>query len=197
MFAIYTDSLVRCPSAHCGIYGFKPTCKRIPSGGLRTHMIGKEAILSTQGPMTVDRDALELFVEVVMATEPWLVDPSLTVKPWIRHKFDRPLKIGIQWSDGVVQPHPPMIRALKEVAAACKAAGMEVVDWDCTNLKHDYAWEVLSSLYWTDGGEETLGRLKAAGEPVLPLTKFIILEQPAVKKMTMHEMWAVSAVQSS
>jgi amidase len=179
---------IRCPAAHCGIYGFKPTCKRIPSGGVRTHMVGKEAILSTLGPMTVDREALQLFVDVVMASEPWLIDPSLTVG-WRKHTYDKPLKIAVQWSDGVVQPHPPMIRALKEVAAACKAAGMEVVDWDCTELQHDKAWEILSSLYWTDGGEETLGRLNGAGEPVLPLTKFIIQEQPAVKSLTQHEMW--------
>ena len=156
-------------------------------------MIGKEAIHSTMGPMAADREALELFTEVVMASKPWLLDPSLSLQPWVRHKFDHPLRVAVQWTDGVVQPHPPMIRALKEVVAACKSAGMEIVDWDCTSLQHDKAWEILSSLYWPDAGDEVLGRINDAGEPVLPLTKFIIQEQPAVKRLTMHEMWERTA----
>ncbi|KAK5947441.1 hypothetical protein PMZ80_001591 [Knufia obscura] len=184
---------IRCPAAHCGIYGFKPTCKRIPSGGQRTHMIGKEAILSTLGPMAADRDALELFVQTVMAAEPWLLDPSLTFKPWVPHKFDRPLRVAVQWWDGVVQPHPPMTRALKEVSAACRAAGMEIVDWDCEQLDHKKAWDIIASLYWPDAGDEVLGRLKSVGEPVLLLTKFIIEEQPSVKKLSMHELWERTA----
>jgi amidase len=156
-------------------------------------MIGKEAILSTLGPMAADRQALELFIETVMASEPWLLDPSLTVKQWVPHKFDRPLKVAVQWSDGVVQPHPPMIRALKEVSEACKAAGMEVVDWDCSALKHDKAWDIIASLYWPDAGDECLGRINDAGEPVLPLTNFIINEQPSVTRLSMHELWKRTA----
>jgi hypothetical protein len=155
-------------------------------------MLGKETILSTQGPMCVDRDTMEYFCQVVLAAEPWLRDPSLNLRQWVPYKFDKPLKIAVQWSDGVVQPHPPMIRALREVAAACKAAGMNVIDWDCTKLRHDYAWDLTASLYWPDGGEEVLGYLNDAAEPVLPLTKFIINEQPSVKKMSVAELFAVS-----
>ncbi|KAH6951047.1 amidase signature domain-containing protein [Ilyonectria sp. MPI-CAGE-AT-0026] len=71
----------------------------------------------------------------------------------------------ITW-DGVVQPHPPMTRALKEVAAACWKVGMEVVDWDCEPLFHDKAWEIVSALYWPDGGQETLQLMEASGEPL-------------------------------
>lgn len=155
-------------------------------------MLGKESILSTQGPMAVDRDTLELFAQVVAKAQPWLEDPSLNLREWVPHKFDRPLKIAVQWSDGVVQPHPPITRALKEVAAACKAAGMKVVDWNCEKLRHDYAWDLTAALYWPDAGEEVLGYLKNAGEPILPLTKFIIDEQPSVRKMGVAELFAVS-----
>jgi amidase len=154
-------------------------------------MIGKEAIMSTPGPMTVDRESMELFMRVALARQPWRVDPSLTVKDWSPHKFTQPLKIAVQWWDGVVQPHPPMTRALKEVAEACRKAGMQVVDWDSASLDHRKGWEILSSLYWPDGGEEIMGVLKKSGEPVLPLTKFIIEEQPTVKNMTQHELWEV------
>jgi Asp-tRNA(Asn)/Glu-tRNA(Gln) amidotransferase A subunit family amidase len=160
-------------------------------------MIGKETVSSTPGPMTVDRETLELFMKVALASKPWLTDPSLTAKEWTPYKFDRPLKVAIQWWDGVVQPHPPMTRALKEVAEACRKAGMEVVDWNCEPLDHKLGWEILSALYWPDGGKEALDLLEAAGEPVLPLTKFIIQEQPSVKNLNMHELWEVSLEFSS
>src|SRR5690554_2646993 len=120
-------------------------------------------------------------MKVALAAQPWRLDPSLTVKDWTPHQFTKPLKIAIQWWDGVVQPHPPMTRALREVSEACRKAGMEVVDWDSESLNHAKGWEILSSLYWTDGGDEVLGLIKDSGEPVLPLTKFIIQEQPNVK----------------
>ncbi|KAF4458309.1 general amidase, partial [Fusarium albosuccineum] len=180
---------IRCPSAHVGVYGFKPTLKRISVMGGRAPMAGKETIASTPGPMTVDREALELFMKAALSSKPWRIDPSLTVKEWAPYTFDRPLKIAVQWWDGIVQPHPPMTRALREVAEACKKAGMEVVDWDCEPLFHRKSWEILSALYWPDGGEEALGLLEATGEPILPLTKFIIQEQPTVKNMTQHELW--------
>ncbi|KAM0543450.1 hypothetical protein ACHAPJ_012314 [Fusarium lateritium] len=180
---------VRCPAAHNGIYAFKPTLKRISVMGSRAIMVGKETVSSTPGPMAVDRETLELFMKVALASKPWLIDPSLTVKEWTPYKFDRPLKVAVQWWDGVVQPHPPMTRALKEVAEACRQAGMEVVDWDCEPLDHRKGWEILSSMYWPDGGEEALKLMEASGEPVLPLTKFIIQEQPSVKNLTQPELW--------
>lgn len=156
-------------------------------------MAGKETILSTPGPMTVERDAVELFMKVAIANEPWRLDPSLTAKPWTPYTFTKPLKIAVQWWDGVVQLHPPMRRALEEVAAACRKAGHEVVDWNCESLGHDEAWDIISGLYWPDGGEEVMNLMNSTGEPILPLTKFIIEEQPSVKKMTVPELWDVSA----
>lgn len=154
-------------------------------------MYGKETIFGSPGPMSVDRDALELFMKIAVEAQPWRIDPSLTVKDWVPYKFERPLKVAIQWWDGVVKPHPPMTRALREVAEACRKANMHVVDWDCTGLDHQKGWDILSALYYPDGGKEVLGLIEASGEPVLPLTKFIIQEQPAVKNLTQHELWKV------
>lgn len=154
-------------------------------------MIGKETIPSTLGPMSTDRDSLELFMKVILDAKPWHLDPSLTVKGWTPHEFQRPLKVAVQWWDSVVMPHPPMIRALREVSEACKAAGMEVVEWNCESLNHKRGWEITAALYWPDGGEEVLGLLQESGEPVLPLTKFIIHEQKSVKKLDMTGLWKV------
>lgn len=157
-------------------------------------MAGKEAIISTPGPMAVDREALELFMKIALSAKPWRIDPSLTVKDWTPHQFTKPLKIAVQWWDGVVKPHPPMTRALKEVSEACRKAGMTVVDWDCESLNHRKGWEILASLYWPDGGEHIKKILDESGEPKLPLTKFIIDEQPSVKYLTQQELWDVSSI---
>lgn len=160
-------------------------------------MGGKESITSTPGPMATDREALELFMKVAVSAKPWRIDPSLTVKDWTPHVFDRPLKIAVQWWDGVVRPHPPLLRALREVSEACKKAGMTVVDWNCENLNHQKGWEIITSLYWPDGGKEVFDLLEATGEPELPLTKFIIKEQASVKNLTQPELWQVSTTLSS
>lgn len=154
-------------------------------------MFGRESILASNGPLSTDREGLELFMEVILAAQPWRTEPSLRVAPWVKHRFSKPLKIAVQWWDGVVKPHLPMIRALREVSEACKAAGMQVVDWNSESMDHHKGWEILSGLFYPDGGRQVLGLLESAGEPILPLTNFIIKEQPNVKDLTIHEMWKV------
>lgn len=169
----------------------RPTAKRIATTGSRAAGIGRETVFGCPGPMSVDRHGLELFMKVALAAKPWRVDPSLTAKDWTPHKFTKPLKIAVQWWDGVVQPHPPITRALREVAEACRRAGMMVQDWDCEKLDHKRGWDLLSALYYPDGGKEVLDLLEEGGEPIDPLTKFIILEQPTVKTLTQLELWKV------
>lgn len=155
-------------------------------------MAGRETIFSTPGPMTVDRKAMELLMRVALSRKPWRRDPAIVPMPWTPHKFTKPLKIAVQWWDGVVMPHPPVTRALKEVVAACQKAGMQVVDWNCESLDHKKSWDLISALYWPDGGREALETLEGSGDTVLPLSKWIIQEQPLVKDMTQAELWQVS-----
>lgn len=180
---------IRCPASNNGVYGFKPTSRRVPLSGMKCTMLGNETVIPTFGPLTRSRETLNLFMDVILKTEPWRYDPWLFPKQWTPVTFDRPLKIAVQWWDGVVKPHPPMIRALREVSDACRAAGHKVVDW--VSLKHAEAWSIVSRLYFPDGGEDTLNLIKESGEPLLPLTKWII-EQPGVKKLSIQELWAVS-----
>ncbi|KAH9427273.1 hypothetical protein MCOR02_012179 [Pyricularia oryzae] len=184
---------IRVPAAHVGLYGFKATWKRLSARGLLAPAAGKETMGASPGPLAADRDALDLFMRVALAAKPWRIDPSVVEMPWRPYdefaKGRRRLKVAVQWWDGVVQPHPPMTRALREVAGACRRAGIEVVDWDCEHLDHQRAWDIVSALYWPDGGKEVMDLLEQGGEPMLPLTKFIIQEQPTVGSLTQHELW--------
>ncbi|GME60352.1 hypothetical protein Z519_08470 [Neofusicoccum parvum] len=179
---------VRAPASNCGVYGFKPTSRRLPLAGMKCTMLGNETVLPTFGPLARSRETVNLFMRVVLDMEPWRYDPWLFPKPWTPVTLEKPLKVAVQWDDRMVKPHPPMIRALKEVAEACRVAGMKVVDW--TSLEHEKAWSLISRLYFPDGGEDTINVIQESGEPLLPLTEWII-KQPGVKKLTIQELWGL------
>lgn len=153
-------------------------------------MVGRDSVNSTAGPLTVSREAINLYMKVILDSEPWRLDPSLTPKPWTPETFSRPLKIAFEWHDGVVKPHPPTMRAMKEVRDDVVAAGHKVVDW--VPLDHAKGWSIVSRLYFPDGGKRCLDVIKESGEPVLPLTQWII-DQPGVKELTIHEYWSLVA----
>ena len=96
--------------------------------------------------MSTSLDGIKLFMETVLATKLWLHDSSLLPLPWqIRQERPRDkLKVAVMWNDGVVQPHPPITRALSEVTRKLEAAeGVEVVEWK--PYKHDLGWELYVS----------------------------------------------------
>ena len=89
-------------------------------------------------------------METVLAYKPWIQDPTLIPLPWreadlhLSPAGGKKLKIGILWSDGVVKPHPPIQRGLREIAdRLTNVKGIEVVEW--TPYKHDLAWEIIVS----------------------------------------------------
>ncbi|RFU78890.1 amidase [Trichoderma arundinaceum] len=57
-----------------------------------------------------------------------------------------------------------------------------------TAYKRDEGWAVVSSLYFTDGGEADITVMSKSGEPLLPLTKWIIKENPGVKNLSRDEL---------
>lgn len=126
-------------------------------------------------------------MKTYFATKPWISDGDAVVPfPWREVELPKQPKIAIMWDDGVVKPHPPVLRALKEVAEACKAAGMKVVDW--TPVEHDKCWDIITALYFEDGGKRMRELMAEGGEPVLPLTEWI-LTRPNVKYRTVEEVW--------
>lgn len=182
---------IRSPAANNGIYGFKPTAFRIPTGGWSSTAPGADPVATVIGPLSTSLEGLGLFMHTVLAAEPWLHEPALLPIPWNTSYHvppHQPLKIGIMWDDGVVQPHPPITRALRAVVARLTTdSDITVVDWK-PHL-HDEAWAIISSLYFTDGGAEDAATMAESGEPWRPLTKWIIKENPCVKRLKMQELW--------
>lgn len=80
------------------------------------------------------------------------------------------------------------MRAIQEIVDKLKdVQGVEIVEWK--PYKHDEAWSIISNLYFCDGGQEEFAALEASGEPLRPLTNFILKENPSVKKLTVEEIW--------
>ena len=188
---------IRSPSANCGLYGLRPSSYRIPFGGLSYTMGGQEHIVAVLGPLSTSLEGVKLFMKIVINSRPWLKEPSLVPIPWrdqethLKKSSGKKLKIGVLWHDGVVKPHPPVLRALQEVLDKLKdVQSVEIVDWK--PYKHDEAWSIISSLYFGDGGQEEIAAIEASGEPWRPLSKFILKDNQLVKKLTVEEIWQLT-----
>ncbi|KAH7370700.1 amidase signature domain-containing protein [Rhexocercosporidium sp. MPI-PUGE-AT-0058] len=182
---------IRSPAANCGIYGFKPTSFRVPTDGWCSTMAGADPIPGVIGPMCTSLEGIKLFMEIVIGSQPWLLEPALIPIPWnslLRISADQPLKIGVMWHDGVITPHPPITRAMKELVSHLHMIpNVQIVDW--TPYLHDEAWAIISSLYFTDGGAENAATIAESGEPWLPLTRWIIKGNPCVKKLSPQKLY--------
>lgn len=163
---------IRCPSAFNGVYGLRSTVGRLPAGDYFSCQLGSESILSVTGPMTRSLELLELVMKTIADLKPWLVDPSLAPLPWKSQKKEK-FTIGVLYDDGVVAPQPPIARALKMVAdQLSKLSNVEVIPFK--PYKHDKAWEIITSLYFEDGGKDTRSTMERSGEPALPQTEWIL-----------------------
>jgi Asp-tRNA(Asn)/Glu-tRNA(Gln) amidotransferase A subunit family amidase len=182
---------IRVPAAACGVFGLKPTAFRVPTTGWSSTPPGADPIPTVLGPMSCSLEGIDMFMDVVLASEPWKVEPALVPLPWrtvdIVPSPTRPLRIGVAVDDGVVVPHPPIVRVLEELSKKMAAlAHVEVVKFPLYKL--DEAWAIGSSLYFTDGGEADIAVMNRSGEPMLPLVHWILKENPAVKKLTREKL---------
>lgn len=183
---------IRSPAANNGVYGLRPTSYRLPTDGWSATMAGQDHIIPVIGPLSTSLEGIKLFMKTVIAAKPWLTEPALLPFPWDEKKGLKPpgakLKIGVLWDDGVVKPHPPVIRAMKEVVEKLKSVeDVEIVDWK--PYKHDEAWAIIASLYFCDGAREEIDAINASGEPWRPLTTHIIKDNSYVKPLGIAELW--------
>ena len=132
---------------------------RVPAFGMATTMFGAEQILPTFGPLSTSLEGCKLFMKTVIDAKPWLKEPSLLPFPWKEdHAYEgKKPKIAVLWDDGVVRPHPPVTRALRQVVDKLTAKGnVEIVEW--VPYKHDEAWAIIVLLLHPMMNEANSGR---------------------------------------
>ncbi|KAL5877068.1 hypothetical protein ACKVWC_006224 [Pyricularia oryzae] len=170
---------VRIPAGFCGIFSLKPTPERLSYRTVANAIPGQTTYRSAVGYMGTSVDGLNLMLKSVLSTKPWAKDPAVVPLPYredmMRDYLGRlpsqgkPLKLGILWRDGIIEPHPPVTRAMTMVYDALNRTGHKTVDWCPPSHKHGYYMH-LEFLY-SDGREDMHRHLKKSGEPLIPLLK--------------------------
>ncbi|GAA6008101.1 hypothetical protein JCM10207_007030 [Rhodosporidiobolus poonsookiae] len=183
---------IRKPASFCGLYSLRPTARRVPYAGASNVFSGAEALESVAGPMATSLETLRVAMEAIVGGKPWEVDPKVVERPWegalsrAEGEWGEEKKcFAVMWSDGLVRPHPPIERGMRECVEKLRAAGHEVIEWE--PLDHAGAQEIVSRIFDSDGGEDVRQWLGNSGEPILP--QVFTSQFPA---QTMHESWQLN-----
>ncbi|KAG5654922.1 hypothetical protein KAF25_010967 [Fusarium avenaceum] len=182
---------IRIPSHMMGIYGLKPSSARLPYGGVPVSTEGQEHVPSSIGPMARSLDVIKLAMRSVIESKPWEHDARCAPLPWQNEMFqemqNRPLVIGVLMDDGVVRPHPPITRVLRDAVEALKREGHEIIDWN-TDL-HEQCIRTMDQFYTADGGEDIRQDVSKGGEPFIPHVKRLVNRGKAI---SVYEYWGLN-----
>ncbi|KAJ5677486.1 Amidase [Penicillium maclennaniae] len=160
---------IRIPQSTMGLYGFKPSSGRYPYQGVPVSTEGQEHVPSSVGPMARDLNSLrynETAFQEIQA---------------------RSMVIGLIMDDGVVQVHPPIARALRELSDVLKAQGHEIVIWDTSD--HAACIEIMNLYYTADRGEDIRRDVATAGEPYIPHVEALVNRG---KPISVYEYWQLN-----
>lgn len=176
---------VRVPASHNGIYSFRVSARRTPYGGICLQDAGSEQILCIVGPMAVSLRDCTFLLKTLLDAEPWKIDPYVLRMPWREVESRRDFVVGVMWDDGVVRPHPPVTRVLKESVETIQKAGIKVVEWK--PWEHKRGWDIISALYFNTNGRSYYEAMDASAEPWSDLSKWILPENVNAKDRTHEE----------
>ncbi|KAJ7102717.1 amidase signature domain-containing protein [Mycena epipterygia] len=187
---------LRSPAAACGIWTLKPTTLRVPKAIGSTTLFGADSIVSTFGPLCRSLRDINLWFSVVLGSKPWLHEYNIVPIPWTIPMAptwsgsNGRIRVGVMWHDDVVLPQSPIRRALKTLVDVLENdSTFEIVEYK--PFKHFEAGELAHELFFVDGGARVRERAAVTGEPVLPLTEWVIT-RPSVKDHTVHELWELN-----
>lgn len=154
-------------------------------------MAGQEGVNSVNGPMARSLEDVTLYSRVVIESQPWIRDAKCVPIPWRHVTAPRKLKIGVIWSDGIVQPTPPVARALRETVDKLRGAGFEVVDWDVSDMGK--ALELINRFFRADNGVNIKGELARSEEPYV---KEMVIHE-VTEQVTVADTWRLQAERSA
>lgn len=178
---------IRIPAAFNGLYGIRPTSGRLPYHGMANSMDGQNSILSVVGPLATTARGVRLLTKAILSEQPWLYDPLVVDMPWrdaqeqaiydiVKSASSKgQLSFGVIESDGIVNPQPPVARAVSMVVEALSKAGHKVIAWKPPS--HATLLEISFKTWAYDGGKDVHGAFALSGEPLSPQIKMSYGEQ--------------------
>ncbi len=137
------------------------------------------------GPITPSLEGCVAFMRAILGGRPWEQDPIAVAMPFNESAYrleDLQLRKGsdsaaesyqkgktqlcfaIAYSDGVVHPHPPILRALKETKAKLEQAGHKVIEW--VPYKPAEAAALVGKIWTADGGVDVATEAARGEEPL-------------------------------
>ncbi|KAL7777822.1 hypothetical protein CFE70_004493 [Pyrenophora teres f. teres 0-1] len=162
---------IRIPAMCDGTFGIKPSWERIPYAGQEGGALpgaSKIGIPASAGPLAHSMRDIELFFSAVSAQQPWTVDADVAPLPWTpSSSLPKKLRIGIVRRDGVIDPHPPILRVLDEVKSKLQNSGVQVVEMDITSL-FPQCQSLANALFGVEGGNAMFDLLESFNEPLSP-----------------------------
>jgi Asp-tRNA(Asn)/Glu-tRNA(Gln) amidotransferase A subunit family amidase len=162
---------IRIPAMCDGTFGIKPSWERIPYAGQEGGQLpgaSKVGIPASAGPLAHSMRDIELFFSAVSEQQPWTMDPDVVPSPWSSiTSTSRKLRIGIVRRDGVIDPHPPILRILDEVKANMSKTGIEIVEMDITPL-FSQCQSLANALFGVEGGNAMFNLLESFNESLSP-----------------------------
>ncbi|TID28460.1 hypothetical protein CANINC_002455 [Pichia inconspicua] len=161
---------IRIPSLCCGVYGYRPSAKRIPVGNEEepSHRDPHISILPVAGPLSTDMESLVMVTKSIIDHKPWnygletfripYQDPGVSA--------DSKLRIGFIFEDPNLPVHPPLKRILKEAKEKLSSVGhnVEIID---NHPSFDYAWELAWKLFQVDAKDSSFKDLIELNEKLI------------------------------
>lgn len=173
---------IRIPAMCNGLFGMKPSWERIPYAGQVDDMLpaySKLGIPASAGPLAHSMRDIELFFAAISSQKPWQLDPDVLPSPWtsLSTTAGKRLRVGVVRRDGVMEPHPPILRLLDEVATNMRKAGIDVVEMDITPI-FSQCQSLANALFGIEGGNAMMDLLESANEPLSPWLKNRMRRKP-------------------
>jgi amidase len=161
---------IRVPASCCGLYGVKPTSRRVPRQGTETTgILGSNyaGLTTVVGPIARSVGDCRWFFEVVQSLEPWRFDAQVLPYPaLLPPQTKRRLNIGFLVDNGVVAPLPPVAAMLDEVRQALAIAGHSV---EVVTLKEfGLAFTTATGFMTLNGNSKIWDSMAAIEEPLSP-----------------------------
>ncbi|KAK1226197.1 hypothetical protein PQX77_010779 [Marasmius sp. AFHP31] len=103
---------------------------------------------------------VKIFTKAIIDSQPWRKDPSVIRKEWSEKEYqlayhgggNSPLCFAMMWDNGVVKPHPPLLRAMELTKKALEEAGHRGNN---------------ETIFVADGGEDYRTECARSGEPLI------------------------------